>query len=317
MRENRRSSLAGGFTGEGDEMTKHKKMLVVGAGALLLIALIVYGVSSLSSKMDEAQRLKEQIADASGEDGKEAEAGDGGQTEETGQPGNTSGESGGEVNGAEGSEADGSIDPDNPNGAANGESSTEVKNGQGPAATPGQGHSASNGTATDGGAVSPGATAATPSGSDSGSGTSPAIKPSKEPGTPASGGSSSQSPAATTPPDEKDEIKQGIDAAITKEMEKLRTSCSATSSSLVNKIAAELKADPEGGLDKIQGSFMDDVVAAEAKCDSDFSALIAKAKQQYKKEGIPEDSLPDWSSEYASSKEKARANALSAIANAM
>ncbi len=301
-------------------MTKNKKMLVMGAGALLLIALIVYGVSSLSSKMGEAQRLKEQIADASGEDGKEAEEGDGEQTEDagqTGQPGNTSGELGGEAGEPEGSEADGSIDPDNPNGAANGGGSTEVKNGQGPAATPGQGHSASNGTATDGGAVSPGATAATPSGPDSGGGTSPAVKPSKEPGTPASGGSSSQSPAATTPPDEKDEIKQGIDAAITKEMEKLRTSCSATSSSLVNKIAAELKADPEGGLDKIQGSLMDDVVAAEAKCDSDFSALIAKAKQQYKKEGISEDSLPDWSSEYASSKEEARANALSAIANAM
>ncbi|OBR68404.1 hypothetical protein A7K91_21210 [Paenibacillus oryzae] len=301
-------------------MTKNKKMLLFGAGAVLLLALVVYGASSLSSKMDEAQKLKNQIAETSGEEGDKAEPGDGGQTEETGQtgqPGNTSGELGGEAGEPGGSESEGSNDPGNANGANNGEGSAEGQNGQGSLSAPGQGNSASNGTANDGGAVSPGATAATPSGADSGGGTSPAVKPSKESETPASGGSSSQNPAATTPPNEKDEIKQGIDAAITKEMEKLRTSCSATSSSLVNKIAAELKADPEGGLEKIQGSLMDDVVAAEAKCDSDFSALIAKAKQQYKKEGISEESLPDWSSEYASSKEKARANALAAIANAM
>lgn len=287
-------------------MTKNKKMLLMGAGAVLLIALVVYGVSSLSSKMDEAQKLKDQIADASGEDGKEAEPGDGEQTEENGQPGNASGELGGDAGtgAAQGSETDG------PNGSENGGGSTEGKSGQGSAVAPGQGGSA------PGGDVSPGATAATPGGSDSG-GTIPAAKPSAEPGTPSSGGSSSQNPTATTPPDDKSEIKQGIDAAITKEMEQLRASCSATSSSLVNKIAAELKADPDAGLDKIQGSFLDDVVAAEAKCDSDFNALVAKAKQQYKNEGISESSLPDWSSEYASSKETARANALAAIANAM
>ncbi|MHA7966121.1 hypothetical protein ACX93W_18510 [Paenibacillus sp. CAU 1782] len=281
-------------------MTKNKKMLLIGAGALLLLALVVYGVSSLSSKMNEAKRLNEQIAQASGEDDKEPDQGDGEQPEASGQPGDASGEAGGdEAGAANGSATEGSNDDGG---------STEGQNGQGGAAAPGQASSDPNGS------TSPEPSPAASGGQDSG-GANPTVKPSTEPGTPSSGGS--DNPSATTSPDDKSKVKQGIDAAITKEMEQLRASCTATSSSLVKKIAAELKADPDAGLDKIQGAFLDDVIAAEAKCDSDFNALLSKAKEQYKSEGISETTLPDWSSEYASSKEKARANALSAIANAM
>lgn len=144
-------------------------------------------------------------------------------------------------------------------------------------------------------------------------GTSPEATP--KPTSP--GGSGGTKP--TTPPatDDKAKKKKEIDAATTAEMEKLRASCTAKSSSLVNQIVQQLKADEDATAESIQGDFLTDIMAAEANCDAQFNTLVGQAKAQYTAAGLDEQSLPDWSSEYESAKSQARSNALAAIAGAM
>ncbi|RJE83625.1 hypothetical protein D3P07_25080 [Paenibacillus sp. 1011MAR3C5] len=144
-------------------------------------------------------------------------------------------------------------------------------------------------------------------------GTSPEATP--KPTSP--GGNGGTKPTTTPPTDNKDKKKKEIDAATTTGMEKLRASCTATSNNLVNQIVKQLKADEDATAESIQGDFLTDIMAAEAKCDVQFNALIGQAKAQYEAAGLDEQSLPDWGSEYESAKSQARSSALTAIASAM
>ncbi|REK69281.1 hypothetical protein [Paenibacillus paeoniae] len=135
--------------------------------------------------------------------------------------------------------------------------------------------------------------------------------------TPSSNGGTGTKLTTIPTPDDKAKKKKEIDAATTTEMEKLRASCTAKSSSLVNQIVQQLKADKDATAESIQGDFLTDIMAAEASCDAQFNLLVGQAKTQYTAAGIDEQSLPDWSSDYESEKSKARSSALTAIASAM
>lgn len=148
--------------------------------------------------------------------------------------------------------------------------------------------------------------------------TSPETTPKpSSPGDNGEAGSKPVTPPSNPSPNDKAKEKKEIDAATTTAMEKLRASCSTTSNNLVNQIVQELKADENASLESLQGDFLTDIIAAEAKCDVQFNLLMGQAKEQYKAAGIDEQSLPDWSSEYESAKSQARASALTAITKAM
>lgn len=148
------------------------------------------------------------------------------------------------------------------------------------------------------------------------SSTKPEVAPKPTP-SPGGNGGTDNTPPSNSSPDDKAKKKKEIDAATTTGMEKLRASCTAASNNLVNQIVQELNADEDASLESIQGDFLTDILAAEAKCDVQFNLLIGQAKEQYKAAGIDEQSLPDWSSEYESAKSQARASALTAITKAL
>lgn len=145
------------------------------------------------------------------------------------------------------------------------------------------------------------------------------------------------SPSATLPPDEasnnvdkgqkpdkgstnsenKSQKKKEIDASVTAKLEKLKSSCQATSNSLVKQIAKELSGDEEATLATIQSKYLNKVFSAEADCDARFNQLISNAKSEYKAADLGEQSFPDWSAQYESAKAGARANALAVIANSL
>lgn len=139
-------------------------------------------------------------------------------------------------------------------------------------------------------------------------------KPSPSPGGANDGGGAEDD---TLSPEEKEKLKKEIDASTASGMEQLRASCKASSSSLVQQIVQELNNNEEASLQTIQKEFLTSIIAAEAECDVKFNLLAASAKEQYKGAGISEESLPDWSTEYGSAKEQARADALVAIAGAI
>jgi len=145
--------------------------------------------------------------------------------------------------------------------------------------------------------------------------TSPQMTP--KPSSPDNSGGTGTKPTSPPSSNDKDKKKKEVDSATTAEMEKLRASCTATSNNLVSKIVQELKADEDASLESIQGDFLTDILAAEAKCDVQFNLLIGLAQAQYKAAGIDEQSLPDWSSEYESAKSQARSSALTAITKAL
>lgn len=151
---------------------------------------------------------------------------------------------------------------------------------------------------------------ATPSGSMSSANPDPTATPKP---------AGEQEAVHTKPPvqDDSAKRKQEIDASTTVKMENLRVSCSATSSSLVEQIKAEIEGNEDTAIDTIQEKFLTKVIEAEADCDAKFVQLVEEAKVQYSAEGIDEQSLPDWSAEYESAKTEARSAALVEIANAM
>jgi hypothetical protein len=111
--------------------------------------------------------------------------------------------------------------------------------------------------------------------------------------------------------------KQEIDAAISADMQQLKASCQASSSSLVQQIVQELGGNDEAALDTIQSKYMSKIVAAEAECDAKFNQLLSKAKSEYGAANLSDQPLPDWSSQYESAKAQARADAITIIANAV
>ncbi|MGM0883319.1 MAG: hypothetical protein ACQEXQ_20070 [Bacillota bacterium] len=157
-----------------------------------------------------------------------------------------------------------------------------------------------------------------------------AAEPSEEPG-----GESSTTPSATPTPEQtsgdagegqkpegdatvsvdKAQKKQKIDAAITAEMEQLRASCQTVSKSLVEQILGELSGNKEATLKTIQDKYLTKVFAAEASCDARFNQLLSSVQRKYAEAYLYDQALPDWSSQYESAKEQARADALVAIAN--
>lgn len=109
--------------------------------------------------------------------------------------------------------------------------------------------------------------------------------------------------------------KQEIDAAISADMQQLKASCQASSSSLVQQITQELGGNDEAALETIQNKYLTKVFAAEAECDAQFNQLLSKAKSEYSAADLSDQPLPDWSSQYESAKAQARADAIAVIAN--
>lgn len=111
--------------------------------------------------------------------------------------------------------------------------------------------------------------------------------------------------------------KQEIDAAISAEMQQLKASCQASSSSLVQQIIQELGKNDEASLETIQSKYLTKIFAAEAECDAQFNQLLSKAKSGYSAADLSNQPLPDWSSQYESAKAQARADAITVISNAV
>lgn len=133
--------------------------------------------------------------------------------------------------------------------------------------------------------------------------------------------------AATTTPEQpagndkstedKAQKKQVIDAAITAEMQQLRASCQAFSSSLVQQIVQEISENEEAAVENFQSKYLTKVFAAESECDAEFSQLLSDAQSEYSAAGLNKEQLPNWSSQYENAKAQARADAVAAISNAM
>ncbi|OBZ11220.1 hypothetical protein A7975_19900 [Bacillus sp. FJAT-26390] len=121
----------------------------------------------------------------------------------------------------------------------------------------------------------------------------------------------------STNTDDKSQKKKEIVASVTAKLAKLKSSCQASSNSLVQQIAEELSADKDATLSTIQSKYLNKVFAAEADCDAKFNQLISTAKSEYKAADLGDQSFPDWSSQYESAKAAARANALTVIANSL
>lgn len=121
----------------------------------------------------------------------------------------------------------------------------------------------------------------------------------------------------STTSEEKTRKKKEINASVTAKLGKLKSSCQATSNSLVQQIAAELSGDEEATLATIQSKFLNKVFSAEAECDVKFNQLISDAQSEYKAADLGNQSFPDWSSQYESAKASARADALTVIANSL
>jgi outer membrane biosynthesis protein TonB len=121
----------------------------------------------------------------------------------------------------------------------------------------------------------------------------------------------------STNSEEKSRKKKEIDASVTAKLGKLKSSCQATSNSLVKQIAQELSGDEEATLATIQSKYLNKVFSAEADCDAKFNQLISNAKSEYKAADLGDQSFPDWSAQYESAKAGARANALTVIANSL
>lgn len=100
-------------------------------------------------------------------------------------------------------------------------------------------------------------------------------------------------------------------------MQQLKASCQASSSSLVQQIIQELGGNDEAALESIQSKYLTKILAAEADCDAQFNQLLSKAKSEYSAADLSNQPLPDWSSQYERTKEQARADAITVIANAV
>jgi hypothetical protein len=121
----------------------------------------------------------------------------------------------------------------------------------------------------------------------------------------------------STNSEEKSQKKKEIDASVTAKLEKLKSSCQASSNSLVRQIAQELSNDEDATLATIQSKYLNKVFSAEADCDAKFNLLISNAKSEYKAADLGDQPFPDWSSQYESAKAGARADALAIIANSL
>jgi hypothetical protein len=121
----------------------------------------------------------------------------------------------------------------------------------------------------------------------------------------------------STNTEDKSQKKKEIDASVTAKLAKLKSSCQASSNSLVQQIAEELSADKDATLSTIQSKYLIKVFAAEADCDAKFNQLISNAKSEYKAADLGDQSFPDWSKQYESAKADARSNALTVIANSL
>lgn len=130
-------------------------------------------------------------------------------------------------------------------------------------------------------------------------------------------GTSEKQADNTKSSEDKTRIKQEIDTAITADLQQLKASCQASSSSLVQQITQELSKNDEAALETIQSKYLTKIFAAEAECDAQFNQLVNKAKSEYSAADLSDQKLLDWSSQYESAKAQARADAIAVIANAV
>ncbi|MGO4547618.1 hypothetical protein AB4Z29_22785 [Paenibacillus sp. 2TAB23] len=117
--------------------------------------------------------------------------------------------------------------------------------------------------------------------------------------------------------EEKSRDKKKIDASVTAKLGSLKSSCQATSNSLVKQIAGELSSNKDATLADIQSKYLNKVFSAEADCDAKFNELMSNAKSEYKAADLGDQAFPDWSSQYESAKAQARADALAVIADSI
>lgn len=121
----------------------------------------------------------------------------------------------------------------------------------------------------------------------------------------------------STNSEEKSRNKKKIDASVTAKLGSLKSSCQATSNSLVKQIAGELSSNKDATLADIQSKYLSKVFSAESDCDAKFNELMSNAKSEYKAADLGDQAFPDWSSQYESAKAKARADALAVIADSI
>ncbi|WP_141502203.1 hypothetical protein [Paenibacillus luteus] len=121
----------------------------------------------------------------------------------------------------------------------------------------------------------------------------------------------------STNSEEKSRKKKKIDASVTAKLGSLKSSCQATSNSLVKQIAGELSSNKDATLADIQSKYLNKVFSAESDCDAKFNELISNAKSEYKAADLGDQAFPDWSSQYESAKAQARADALAVIADSI
>jgi|GEM_PF-1404759 len=109
--------------------------------------------------------------------------------------------------------------------------------------------------------------------------------------------------------------KKQIDAKYDRQLAGLKTTCTATSNSLLQSILKDVAADPDISLAKLQTKFIGQLAEAESNCDGQFNELLAQSQTEYADAGISVSAMPDWKADYNKAKSDARAAGIAAIAN--
>lgn len=116
---------------------------------------------------------------------------------------------------------------------------------------------------------------------------------------------------------EQKQAKQKIDEKVEAELKSLYSICKANSSSILQKIVAEVKSDDDISATDLQSQFLDKIIAAEATCDTKFEKIKSQADSDYTKAGLQTSQQPDWSSTYEGTKKQVRADAITSISKAI
>lgn len=99
----------------------------------------------------------------------------------------------------------------------------------------------------------------------------------------------------------------------------LQQSCEGSVSYWVERIYADVSAARQRGealdLAQLQSAYMGKVAQAEQNCDKQFNQLMEAAEQEYLAERLDAGQVEAWRGQYASSKQKAQANALSELSS--
>jgi hypothetical protein len=133
--------------------------------------------------------------------------------------------------------------------------------------------------------------------------------------------SSSPAPTPAQASSSNSEGKRSIEAKYEGQLSQLQASCSAEASGLASQIAAKLKSDKQAGkslsVAELESQYMQQIVQAEGRCNSQFNSIVGQAKQELNNAGFATDVIAGWSQRYEAAKESVRSKAIATMSAAV